>query len=174
MGRKENRLAQRMAKKPNHKLQQLQNSQKILRLLSEVQPMKEADFIVDFIQIHEAFKKLQDGLGTPDDFNKVVCNINIGLNASRMYAPDLENHLAQGARAMDSCRVRYLSKATFGFTQMEKEAVAYTLEVLEELVRNSTKRQIYMAWQESMKGIDRQITERVKQGKSPLPSLENP
>ncbi|THJ32377.1 hypothetical protein E8K88_11785 [Lampropedia aestuarii] len=116
-----------------------------LRLLDDCRQYDDHDLTMDHIKIRSCFARLRDGSGTEDDFNRVAVAINLAKVRALQIDEILADHIEVAQDAMMRCKARFDSHGRFGFDGPGLLAVLDAIGANEEIVRNSTPRQMEKA-----------------------------
>lgn len=96
------------------------------------------------IKIHTAFAELQRGAAGDEGSHHhmvLACTINIGLIRAEQIDRELEPPLCEAVEAMN----RAAARPRFGFDGPGLQAIAYALEVYEQILRVSSENQMAQA-----------------------------
>lgn len=146
MNREQKRRAARLAKKPfRPQLGQRHFGNAPLQLLDDCRPYDDGDLIVDHIKIRTCFDRLRDGSGVEEDFNRVAVAINLAKVRALEIDECLADQLEVAQDAMMRCKERYAKHGRFGFDGPGLQSVIEALDANEEIVRNSSPRQMEKA-----------------------------
>ncbi|MDH5857761.1 hypothetical protein E8K88_02755 [Lampropedia aestuarii] len=146
MNREQRRLAAKLAKNPPKP----QRSRKLfsiapLHMMNDCRTYAEGELTLDHIKIRTCFARLRDGSGNDDDFNRVA----VAINLAKVRALEIDEILADSIEvaqdAMMRCKARFYSHGRFGFDGPGLQAVLNALDANEEIVQNSSPRQMEKA-----------------------------
>jgi len=146
----------------------------VARVLADRRQLQPKDYLNDMLQTEARYERLCKGGATVEDFDEIALRIGMALNRAQDIDPALVAMLQVSCNAMDSLRVRYLTRGIFVMTGLEKQAIRDGLDYLEEIVKNSTRAQMQAAWIRCLRNIDKAMTERVKLGLPASPTKEHP
>lgn len=129
---------------------------KPIALLEECRVYEESEVAHDLLRIRAAFDRLVDGTADQQDFNRV----GVAFNIAKVRAMEIEEALAdqieKSQDAMMRCKARYQTHGKFGFDGEGLQACQFALEAHEEILVNSTPKQMENAMLVMHKALNKQ------------------
>lgn len=159
MNRAMRRAAEKAAKKkPSKMVRRFANEQdaidhlfKPIALLHDCRPIQEEETLKDFNRIRAAVERLKDGTADKRDFEGILLALMIAgvraMDIDEALTPPIDAAIA----AMTRCRRRKETHGRYGFDGVGLQDLLYALDINEEIVRNSTRKQLMNASDEAMR-----------------------
>lgn len=118
---------------------------KPLALLNDCRTFREGEVDLDIVKIRGAYERLKDGSADEGDFLLAGLAINMAKVRALEISEFLANEIEKAQDAMNRCRERYLKHKRFGFDGPGIQAMDYAIEANEEILVNSSPKQMQMA-----------------------------
>ncbi|MGU3628115.1 hypothetical protein [Comamonas sp. C24C] len=136
---------------------------KPMQLLSDCRPYEANEILGDLMKIEESYGRIQNGTATPKDADKV----SIAINLAKLRALDIDHGLADmveaGQDAMRRCLARYEEHKRLILDGPGMQDVRQALDIHEEILRNSTPKQMMDAMDTMRRLIFKQLEQSGKQ-----------
>lgn len=118
---------------------------KPIALLYDCRPIEEEETLKDFNRIRAAVERLKDGTADDSDFEAIVLVLMIAgvraLDIDESLIPPIDVAMA----AMSRCKRRKATHGRYGFDGVGLQDLLYAIDINEEIVRNSTRKQLMNA-----------------------------
>lgn len=139
---------------------------KPIALLNDCRPFREGEVDLDIVKVRGAYERLKDGSADEDDFLLAGLAINMAKVRAMEISEFLADEIEKAQDAMNRCRERYLKHGRFGFDGIGIQAMDYAIEAHDEILVNSTPKQMQMAAEVVRKVLLKQM------GGKQLPALK--
>lgn len=128
-----------------------------MQLLSDCRPYESAELLDDLIRIEEAYGRIKNGTGTEKDADR----LSIAINLAKLRAMDIDMALADmveaGQNAMQRCIDRYATHKRLLLDGPGLQEVRTALDAHEEILRNSSPKQMLDAMETMRRIIFKQL-----------------
>ena len=165
MNRAQRRAAEKAAKKkPSRMVRRFASEQeaidhllKPIALLYDCRPIQEEETLKDFNRIRMAVERLKDGTADKNDFEAISLALMIAgvraLDIDEALIPPIDAAMA----AMTRCKRRKETHGRYGFDGVGLQDLLYAIEINEEIVRNSTRKQLMNASDKAMRAFQKAL-----------------
>lgn len=111
-------------------------------------PMDQAYATKIMVQLRTAYQRMREGNGTDEDFDQIAAAMNVGLMRAEKIGQPVVDGINAGLQALTAADRRKGAHGTYGFSGPELLSMNCAMDLYEEILRNSTPRQMQEALDE--------------------------
>lgn len=124
-----------------------------LDAITACQPFQQAEVTRILLKVHTAFDSLSKGGSDVDQFDRMAAVLNVGLIRSESIGQGAVDMFKRAQAALMECDDLFGRHRKFGFTGPGLEAMKDAIALYEQLLKNSTPRQMHDAQLECVRRV---------------------